>query len=313
MNQSSTPKSNRGRKAKRALTGFLGLVLIAAVSFAVMMARSEGIKLVHPQRTISEQTPADWPSLANWEELRLETADGLELAAWYVPPKAQGEGAALVFVHGLGGNRGSMLPQAAFLAEAGYGALLLDLRNHGISDGEITSLGYYEVDDVRSAVEYLLAQQEVDPERIGLIGQSMGGATVLRAAARIPEVTAVVAESAFTSIEDNVANGVRELTGLPPFPFAPLVIYFSQQEADVAIELVRPIDDIAMISPRPIFFIHGALDVLVPVENSRRMYDMAGGPRDLYIIEDAGHHPLYDIEPEMFEQRMIAFLDTYLR
>ena len=313
MNASTTRGNNRSSIVKRAVIGLFALALVSGITFAVWMARSEGIKLVHPQRQVSAETPADWPQLAGWEDLRLQTADGLELAAWYVPPEADSGGAALIFVHGLGGNRGNLLPQAAFLAAEGYGALLLDLRNHGISEGEITTLGYYEVEDIKSAVAFLLSRPEVEADRIGLIGQSMGGATVLRAAARIPEVSVVVAESAFTSIEDNVANGVRELTGLPPFPFAPLVIYFSQQEADVAIELVRPIDDIPQISPRPILFIHGALDILVPVENSQRMYEAATGPKDLYIIDEAGHNPIYEVEPEIFEQRMIAFLDSYLR
>jgi pimeloyl-ACP methyl ester carboxylesterase len=305
--------TGRRRKFWRLFVTFITTLAVALAVMTTWISRDQGIGLVHPIRSSPEQTPADWPELANWEEVRFPSADGLEIVAWYVPPDPAGDGTSIIYVHGLGGNRSGLLSQAALLASHGHGALLLDLRNHGDSAGDVTTLGFVEVEDVRGAVSYLQTRPEVNQDRIVLIGHSMGGATVLRAAARIPEVAAVIAESAFASVEDNVSQGVRLLTGLPPFPFAPLIVFFGQQEAKVSIDAVRPIDDVAGIAPRPVMFIHGEQDGVILVENSQRMYQAAAEPKELYLISNAGHYPLYEVEPAEFERRVVAFLDTHLR
>ena len=133
--------------------------------------------LVHPARTQPEQTPADY-GLQSWEEVSFPTQDGLQLAGWFIPPANDMDGATIIYVHGLGSNRGDLLEQAALLSNQGFGALLFDLRNHGKSQGEITTLGYMESKDVRAAVDYLLSRSDVNPHRIGLVGISMGGATL---------------------------------------------------------------------------------------------------------------------------------------
>jgi len=228
------------------------------------LAYSKALTLVHPLRTLASETPAAY-GIPAWEDVRFLTSDNLELRGWFIPPEGAVDGATIIFVHGLGSNREDLLEQAALLHKYGYGVLLFDLRNHGESQGTITTLGYLEAGDVQAAMDHLLSRPDVNPQRIGLMGMSMGGATVLRAAARIPEVRAVVAEAAYTSIEDNLAHGVRALTGLPPFPFAPLVAWFGEMESGLDIRLVRPIDDVGKIAPRPLLLIHGDQDTLVPL------------------------------------------------
>lgn len=187
-------------------------------------------------------------------------------------------------------------------------ALLIDLRNHGESGEAITTLGLNEVEDVRAAVDFLLARPEVDPGRIGLMGMSMGGGTAIRAAARIPEVQWVIAQSAYTSLTDNIEEGVRGLTGLPPFPFAPLVIAFGEAEAGLDSTQVRPIDDVASIAPRPILFVHGAKDGLVPPRNSQALYAAAGEPKQIYLAPDVGHGGFMQVVGEEYRARLVEFL-----
>jgi fermentation-respiration switch protein FrsA (DUF1100 family) len=122
----------------------------------------------------------------------------------------------------------------------------------------------------------------------------------------------VISESGVTTLVDNINQGVRKLTGLPPFPFAPLVVWFGEQEADVEIGQVRPIDDVIQIHPRAILFIHGELDDLVPVENSLRLYQTALEPKELYLIPHAEHGGLYEADPEEFKRVTIGFLQRHL-
>ncbi len=282
-----------------------------ALAGVLWLAYSKALTLVHPLRTLAGETPAAY-GIPAWEDVRFLTADNLELSGWFIPPEAAVDGAAIIFVHGLGSNREDLLEQAALLHKYGYGVLLFDLRNHGESQGTITTLGYLEAGDVRAAVDYLLSRPDVNPQRIGLLGMSMGGATVLRSAARIPEVRAVVAEAAYTSIEDNLAHGVRALTGLPPFPFAPLVAWFGELESGLDIRLVRPIDDVGKIAPRPLLLIHGDQDTLVPLENGKALYEAAGEPKQLYIVTGAGHGGFIDADPQGFERILVDFFHINL-
>lgn len=267
---------------------------------------------MHIPPNLPDRTPSDL-GVTDWETVHFPSPDGLRLAAWFIPPDPNSNGATIIFVHGMGGNRGNLLDEAVMLHDHGYGALLLDLRSCGESEGTMNTLGYEEWKDVRGAVDYLLTRPEVDAENIGLVGHSLGGAVVLRAAARIPEIKAVIAESAFTSLEDNIKQGVPALLGLPAFPFAPLVVYFGERETGVDLHEVRPIDDLPQISPRPILFIHGELDEIIDVENARRLYAAAGDPKELYIIPNVGHGGLPQAEPEEFERRVAGFFDQYLR
>jgi len=130
---------------------------------------------------------------------------------------------------------------------------------------------------------------------------------VLMAAAQMPEIAAVLAQSTYTSIEDNIAAAVRELTGLPPFPFAPLVIFFGQREAGVDLRVARPVDTIGQISPRPLLIIHGQEDGLFNVENAYHLYEAAGEPKEIQWW-DAGHRL-----PDTAVLRAAAWLDHQLR
>lgn len=289
----------------------LVVVSLASTSVILWLARTRAMILVHPGRTQPSRTPFDL-GITTWDEVSFPSADGVLLEGWFIPPDPNSKRATMIYVHGLGSNRSEFLNQAAMLAPHGYGALLFDLRNHGQSQGNVTTLGYAEVEDVRGAVAYLLTRPEVNSDLLGLVGMSMGGGIVIRAAARIPEVRAVIAQSAITSLEDNMAQGVRALTGLPPFPFAPLVVWFGELETGAKIHQVRPIEDVAGIAPRAILFIHGELDEVIPASNSLQLYQAAREPKQLYLIPNAGHGGYLDTDPEKFERILVGFLGTYL-
>jgi uncharacterized protein len=292
------------------------IALIAALALIVgsglILAFVAALPVLHPRRSQPRFTPTDF-GIENWEEIQFNAADGVSLDAWFIPPDPTGDGATVIFVHGLGGNRGELLNEAALLVSRGYGALLIDLRNHGRSRGSVTTLGYAEVDDVRGAVDYLLTRPEVNRERIGLFGYSMGAATVLRAAARILQVRAIIAQSAYSSLRDNIAQGVAAKTGLPPFPFAPLMIWLGERMTGLRIDQIRPIDDVERIAPRAVLFIHGMRDATVDVSNSMKLYDAACEPKSLYLVKNASHSGLLFANPSEFEQRVADFLDRHLR
>jgi pimeloyl-ACP methyl ester carboxylesterase len=264
--------------------------------------------LVRPGRSLPDRTPAD-VGIKQWYDVSFQSKDGLTLSGWYVGTK---NGATVILVHGLGGNRAQLLDDAALLVTNGYGVLLFDMRNSGHSEGDLTTLGYLEALDVGGALDFVGTQPDSDTERVGLLGHSMGGATAILAAARYPQIKAVVAESTFSSVEDNVSSSLKALTGLPPFPFAPLVVWFGEREAGMDIGQVSPLDAIGTISPRAVMIVHGELDEVISAENAPRLYAAAGEPKELYVIPNTGHGGLLQAQPEEYQQRIIGFFDRYL-
>ncbi len=284
--------------------GLVWFVILSLFAFGLYLPYLKAYGLVHPARN----APDRFPRVA-YQSVQFITSDGLTIKGWYIPPSLNR--GLVIFVHGLNGNRTELIDEVDFVTAAGYGALLFDLRNHGESDGNITTLGLKEVLDVDAAVGFVHQTARADTP-VALFGHSMGGATVLLAAVNIPEICAIIAESAYTSVEDNISEGVRGLTGLPPFPFAPLIVYFGEREAGANIRSVRPLDVVGQISPIPVLFIHGELDGLILPQNSQKLYEAAREPKELYIVKNAGHGGFLEAAPEEYPRRILTFLEKYM-
>ena len=289
------------------LIGFvvLLLIIVVMVGVSVWVTRGFALAIAHPVHLPVTGSPSE-VGISAWQNVEF-TADGLTLRGWYIPPTQPAP--AVILVHGHGANRLNVLPRAAWYAQRGYGVLLFDLRGHGASDGDLTTLGYLERADVVAAYNFLLQQPEIDPHRVLLHGESMGGAAVTRAAVELPAVRGVIVEATFTTFEDNVAQGVRTSIGLPPFPFAPMIVFFGQQEVRANLFDLRPIDQIAQIAPRPLLIMHGERDPLLKVSNAQRLYAAAGEPKMLVLFPTAQHVGLFENDPAFWTQSVSAYLD----
>lgn len=284
--------------------------LLLAFGALLNITYQQGNDIVHNDpatRSKADETPADYGM--TYEEVTLLTADGLHLAAWYIPSQ---NGAAIIVQHGYKSNRGEALGVAEILARHGYGVMLIDLRGHGDSEGDLISFGALELQDEEAGYQYLLTRPEVDPERIGILGNSMGGSVVINYAAQNPQIKAVVAHSAFSSLQDTVVTGIRTFANLPPFPFAPMIQFFAEQEAGIKAEAIAAKEVIGSISPRPVFILHGGGDTVVGPDAGQILFDAAGEPKEFWYHPTYGHVPFFQEEPEEFERRIIAFFDQYL-
>jgi len=289
------------------ILGTLGIVILLFV-FGLSAAYFEAQLLIHnpvSQRDVLTHTPADYGM--KYENVELTTDDGYHLAAWYVPSENR---AAIILVHGYKGARANVLPIAQILARHGYGLLLLDLRAHGESQGEVISFGFNETRDVNAAYLYLSNRPEVDPERVGAVGVSMGGSIVLLSAAQNTNIKAVVSESAYASLENEVPIQI-EGNGIPFF-LAPLVQRFVEQSVGFKAEQASAVNYIAKISPRPVFILQGGMDSVVPPESGQQLYDAAKEPRELWFEPDLWHAEFPTKLPEEYEKRVVAFFDQYL-
>jgi dienelactone hydrolase len=200
------------------------------------------------------------------------------------------------------------------LAAHGYGVLLFDRRGEGASDGDPNVFGWDGARDLHAAVAYLRTRPEVDPERIGGIGLSVGGEMLIQAAAESDEFAAIVSEGGSgRSVRDDVVNqhGIWMKAGaiVSPAPVLALstAVFTDGLPPPTLESLVRRIDSTA------VFFIY-ALHGQGGSERSpnRRFYALAEQPKELWEVPEGDHVGGIDARPEEYERRVIEFFDRSL-
>lgn len=242
------------------------------------------------------------------EIVTLNTGDGIKLQGWYLPSE---NGAAIIALHGSGGNRASVLPHARILAQNGYGVLMLDMRAHGESEGN--QAGSWNADiDFDAAINYLQTRPDVEPNRIGAIGLSDGAKSILYGGEPFTAVRAFVVDGVGVGTVNDLLNP------LTPHPLlAPLLIpeywvaeYFIARFSDVekGQSLRETVQDIA---PRPILFIAGG-DSNWEFELADKYAQSAGETADVWLVPNTGHIGAVDTHPEEYEQRVVNFFDEAL-
>ena len=298
MARRGSPRYFANLAAFTAAAGLVGLL---------MLAYRTASNYTHPARHPPAVSPARF-GLA-YEDVHVNTEDGLRLAAWYLPASGR---ATLILVHGLGGNRGGLLPLAQDFAGRGYGLLLLDLRAHGESEGRTSTLGLHEVRDVAAAVRYLQQRPEVDGGSIGIYGSSLGAAVAIMAAAELPELRAVVADSGYSSVEWLARHQFGAFSRLP-VGLAPLVVAIGGWQASVDAARITPAHHIGRISPRPVMIVHGEQDGLFLAENARLLAEAAREPKEVWIAPGVGHAGASGADPDRYLERVAGFFDRTLR
>jgi fermentation-respiration switch protein FrsA (DUF1100 family) len=295
----------RGSRYWRNLGFFLVVVLmLAAVGLAVGVSWRHADAFLHPRRHLPVETPADRGLV--YRDVSFSSADGLTLQGWYIPSK---NGSAIIAGHGIGASR--LLDPVEVLARQGYGVLTFDWRAHGHSQGDLCTFGYHEVRDVEGALAWLQAQPDVDPARIGILGESMGAVTAIRAAARLPAIQAVVADSPYPDLEEAIGRFWGS-SGLPAFPFVQLMIALGERQTGLHLDLMDPLADVAHISPRPILILAGGLDPITGPDAGQRYYAAAGDPKELWFDPNLGHVSFLKSYPDEYEQRVVGFFDAAL-
>ena len=217
-----------------------------------------------------------------------------------------------MLLHGYGCRRQQMLDYAQVLHQAGYSTFLFDFHGRGESDGDAVTLGFREQRDASEAVIYLRSRGDVDMTRLGVLGVSMGGSVAILAAAREPEIKAVIADSPFASADLAVEEGFTRVVGLPAFPFAPITLQLIRWRVGFAPQDIVPKEHIADISPRPVLLIHGLDDAKVSPDNSRILYEAAREPKELWLIPGGTHTCGLRENPEEYSRRILEFFDRYL-
>ena len=190
-------------------------LLLAPAGTILFISYKQTVDYLHPARLTASGELLRANGIA-FQKVELVTEDNVRLSAWYTPPQ---NGAVILVAHGYGGSRTEHY--YTLFASHGYGVIAWDFRAHGNSEGEFSSLGYYEVLDAKAALDFALAQPGV--EHVGAWGGSMGAVTMIRATAQYAEIEALVADSPFATLEDEMDLRV-------PFPLMRSLSGFSRRD-----------------------------------------------------------------------------------
>jgi uncharacterized protein len=286
--------SHRRRYTRRALIA----VAAAIVVNFVLMPLGFSYVITHVMR---QTVPAATLGAA-YEDVSFTTSDGLELQGWYVPSK---NGAAVIAFPGRSGPRA----HTRMLASHGYGVLLFDRRGEGMSEGDSNLLGWGADKDILAAIEFLKGRPDVDPGRIGGIGLSVGGELMLQAAAETDELAAVVSEGAGSRMYSEL---IQENDGFQKLLIVPQALILNAGTAIFSSTAPPPsLTDLAPKIDQPLFVIWAPNGGNIE-HMSKRYYELANGPKQIWAMPSAKHvGGIYD-QPQEYERRVVGFFDEAL-
>lgn len=278
------------------------------ITIPLIAAMAEAILLTSPPGFYAEKSPSDF-GITAYDDVQLISADNLILSAWYIAP-SRPDGASLLFAHGQAGNKGQLLAEAEWFYSMGYGILLFDMRRHGESEGEYTSISLLETQDIVAAYEFLRQQAEVNPKRIGIYGHSMGGASSIRATPQLEGLRVLILDAPFADLRDAIGGDIAYY-GLPLLFFPDLILEFANLRTGLDFYQARPVDIIPQIE-QPIFLMHGTNDNTVPTSHAYWLYENIHSLKFLYIAEGASHTEVFESNPEAFKRLLLPFVEQYL-
>ena len=234
------------------------------------------------------------------ELVRYSSLNGKELSALYFKTDQRPKG-TIVHFHGNFGNVSNHFPLALFLLKYGFDVLSFDYEGYGISEGSPSPRHLLE--DGVASVRYAQLHLREGAAGVAILGQSLGGATAIVVTAQEPLVKGAVIEAAFSG-HAAMSRAVlkRHWFTWPLYPIAPLLMNHS----------LDPIKFVGRISPRPLFFIHGDADTIVPVGMSRDLFTAASEPKTLWIVRGAGHLEPHRKAGMDYERRVSDFFSTAL-
>jgi fermentation-respiration switch protein FrsA (DUF1100 family) len=281
---------------------------LALVSGAVALAALVGLYLLAgalaaPRQGQVGAPPPDFPA----QSVRIARDGGPPVAGWFAAGAQAYPGVLLL--HSLRSDRRSMLGRAKFLLAAGYSVLLVDLQAHGETPGEHITFGVAEARDAHAALAYLRAR--VGGRAVGVIGVSLGGAAALLGGAPVT-ADAVVLESVYSSIVRAVENRLSMRLGPSGRFLAPLFTLQIEPRLGLPLTQLAPVSAIARLRA-PVFIVTGSEDRRTRRADALALFARASEPKQLWLVEGAGHQDLHRFTPAAYERRVLGFLSRHLR
>lgn len=310
MKISGISYAQRKRRVPKKLILVIIILLMLAALIVSIISINTAWNLSKPEKlelpVFSANIVPEYDSIS-FRDINGETT----LKGWYfITPESN---KTIILAHGYASNR---LPYGEdtvklikFFLNEEYNFLTFDFRNSGESEGDTTSIGYFEKHDLLGAIKYAKLR---GADEIILLGFSMGASTSILAAAESQDVTAVIADSPFADLTMYLNENLSAWNSLPPV-FNKASLLAMKFLTGVDTKDVSPVNDISNISPRPVLLIHSKDDQRVSIEHSHLLKKASNNNVELWETSSMSHAGTYKEYPDEYIKRVLDFLKNTIK
>lgn len=238
-----------------------------------------------------------------YETVTFKRDGGPHLTGFFFPavhPPAKG---TVLHFHGNAQNITTHFLSSYWLKDHGYNVFIFDYRGYGASQQRRLSVRG-AIEDCQSALYYIRSRSDVDPDKIAVFGQSLGGSLAITALARMPSpgVRTLIIDGSFSSYSSIARDKIKRIWPLRPLRWPLSLALFTTR--------YHPARHIKKLSNMPLLFVHGDKDNIVPYSEGRWLYEMASGPKTFWTVENGGHTEAFSKYGAIYRPKLIAYLDA---
>lgn len=240
------------------------------------------------------------------EEITLKSDYGYDIKGIFIPNSNSNK--CIILCHGITVNINYSVKYIKPFYNRGFSNFMYDHRNHGLSGGDYTSMGYFEKFDLKTCANYIFNKLG-DDISLGVLGESMGAATVLQYCSIDKRIDFCIEDCGYSDVFDLFRHRLKEdykINFIPLLYIADILMKFKYSWNFKSASPITFIKDIDI----PILFIHGDKDDYVP---TYMVYDLFNskttGIRDIYIAKDAKHADALISNPNKYDAVIGSFLD----
>ncbi len=279
------------------ITILILLVLFLLVGWTVWIAKGH--------KSDIRVLPADYQLQS--QTISLHTTDNVEIQGWFLQAKHSTK--TIILVHGFGMNKGEVLKRTYFLAQS-YNLLYVDCRGAGASSGH-TGAGLQESKDIQAAVEYMRKQHPDLSQEIALYGISMGSAAAAYYTATYGHIKCLILEASYYSFKNVAKRWMWKHAKVPYFPLVASMISWKEHQLGKKVESFA-LQQTASKITCPVLMIQGGNDKLAPAAKAQKTYRLLAGPKELWVVPEAGHLSCYKVAGTAYVDKITHFLQKNL-
>ena len=273
--------TSRRRKVSRYFLGVLAVSTVVFITLSLNLVYYVRKELYQPNKRVDVN-----PQSINifYEEVDFKTEDGQNISGWFIPAPAAK--AVVLFCPGKSGNLGDQLAKIKFFHDAGVHLLMFDYRGYGRSTGRPSEKGFYM--DVRAAYDFLISRNDIDPDKIVAVGESLGGASAADLCLH-RKVRALVLESSIVSVPIKAKH---------LYPFLPVSFLLPEK-----FDTLSKVKTIRI----PKLFLHGLDDENIDFADALQLYYASPPPKRFLPFRGTHDDDIFRIS-EVYKDELTKFL-----
>lgn len=295
---------------KRLLKIFIALLFVIGIIGYILTIHVAPYAIIQPQKINLPIIPLQLGLQS--EKLTINTKDNISLKGYYIHSKQEETRGIMILIHGIGGCKEHFLNLSASLANKGIASVIFDGRAHGESGGQYCTYGFYEKHDISVIVDEI---KKRNPSlKIGIWGNSLGGAIAIQALELDKRIEFGIIESTFADLDQIVYDYKKNILGGFGVRFiSDAALQEAGNIANFNPEKVKPIHAVKNIQ-QPMFIAHGDSDQNINYNYGKLLYEnLASAEKEFILVEGAGHFDVGQKGGESYSKKLLRFINKQLR